>query len=548
MTYTINGQRFRELIDYGTRNLINNRDEVNQLNVFPVPDGDTGTNMVLTLQNGYSSMDSDKLSENAKKFAQAIIYGARGNSGVILSQFFKGFAECFTALDEADAFAFAMALKRGVKCAYSAVSNPHEGTILTVLRESCEHTCKKISKGKAITIEEIVASLLKRAKSSLEKTPELLPILKSAGVVDSGGAGIVYIFEGMQKYLNGEEIVIKAKLNETQAPVIDFSAYNEDSTFEFGYCTELLLQLLKNKRRFNYESFVDKLSKLGDSIVTSFNDGKVKIHIHTAEPEEVFSLGHKYGEFLTIKVENMSVQHNELNQGASSVSLFMDAPKGSFSVLCIAHEKSMKDYFIDMGADIVLLGDRLCPPSASDFIDAFEKAEAKTIFVFANGKNTYLSAEQASKLYNKARVIVIDSKSDTECYSCLPMIDFAEDDHDAVLASINEVISNIKTVTVSIASKDSTFDDEHIKAGELFAFTGSKLLSIGNSYVTVTCEAIDKEMENAPRDVITLFVSKNVPSDSLDKITSYVEEKYIYTELSVIETKDDFFDIIISFE
>ena len=552
MTYTINGKSFRGMLDYGIINLLNNRDEVNALNVFPVPDGDTGTNMVLTLKNGFAAMeDGSKLSENAKKFAQAIVYGARGNSGVILSQFFKGFAECFCALDEADAFAFCIALKKGVKCAYGAVSNPAEGTILTVMRESCEYTTKKISKGKIETIDEIFESLLKKAKSSLEKTPELLPILKSAGVVDSGGAGLVYIFEGIQKYLNGEKLELRVSSGDApQAQLIDYSLYNEESVFDFGYCTELLLQILKGKKRFSYQSFVEKLSDLGDSIVTSFKDGKVKIHIHTKEPEEVFALCHKYGEFLTVKVENMSVQHNELqeNKPHTGISVYQDAPKGSFSVLCVAHDSSMKDCFINMGADIVILGDRLCPPSASDFVEAFEKATTKTIFVFSNGKNTYLSAVQASKLYSKARIIVINSKSDTECYSCLPMIDFSENDHDAVEEAINEIISNIQTVTVSVSVKESVFDGQEIKTGELFAFTGEKLLSVGNQHTEVAREAIKKVMDEGERDVITLFVSSSVPSTVLDEISEFITESYLYTELVTVETNDEFYDIVISFE
>ena len=551
MTNIINGTTFQGLLDSGVRNLINNRDEINALNVFPVPDGDTGTNMVLTLQNGIGAMDKENksLSENAKKFAQAVVYGARGNSGVILSQFFKGFSDCLSYLEEADALAIATALNKGVKCAYSAVSNPAEGTILTVLRESCDYTRKRIAKGRDESVDDIFESLLRKAKLSLKKTPELLPILKSAGVVDSGGAGIVYIFEGMYKYLSGEKIDIKVSYE--QQAVIDFSVYNENSSFDFGYCTELLLQLLKSKKYFNYEMFVDKLSKLGDSIVTSYNDSKVKVHIHTKEPEEVFALCHKYGEFLTVKVENMSVQHNELKENTheeSHVSIYKEAPRGSFSVLCVAHDSSMKDYFFEMGADIVLVGDRLCPPSSQDFLEAFANTTTKTIFVFANGKNTYLSADQASKLYTKARVVVINTKSDTECYSCLPMIDFSEDDHDAVLESINETISNIETVTVSIASKDSTFDGEKIDAGELFAFTGQKLLSIGNSYIRVTTEAIDATLSKGERDVVSLFVSPSVPKESIEKIQEYVSSKHPLTEVSVIDTNDNFYDIVISFE
>lgn len=547
MIYIIDGQHFRNLMDYGIRNLTIYRDEVNMLNVFPVPDGDTGTNMVLTMQNGFASLSSSEnhLSALSKKFAHAIVFGARGNSGVILSQFFKGFSECFFLVEEADCFIFASALENGVKCAYGAVSTPCEGTILTVLREATEYTSSKIASGDIKTIDDIITVFLKRAKISLENTPELLPILKSAGVVDSGGAGLVHIFEGMKKYLAGEKIE-ESKSSAPQAAIIDYSAYDENSVFDLGYCTELLVQLTKCKADFDYDSFKNELSALGESIVTSFNEGKVKVHIHTGTPENVFTLCHKYGEFLAIKVENMSVQHSEISKSAPSV--YSEAPKGVFSVLCVAHDMSMKDCFVDMGADIVLMGDRLCPPSASDFIDAFGKTTTKTIFVFANGKNTYLSAMQASKLYENAQVIVVDTKSDTECYSVLPMIDFEESDTDLVFETISEVIENIKTVTVSIAAKDSCFDGTEIKSGDLFAFTGSKLLSIGNSYITVTTQSIDAVQSEGERDIITLFVSSRVPSSSIDKISSYVSENYAYTELAIVQTMDDFYDIVISFE
>ena len=443
---------------------------------------------------------------------------------------------------------FLYAINSGVNSAYHSVVKPVEGTMLTVMREGCEHTIKQLSH--ITDINSCLQLIVKNMKKSLKNTPELLPILKSAGVVDSGGAGLVYVFEGILKYLNGEKIELRNSESHAPEQVIDYSIYNEDSVFDFGYCTELLLQTLKGKKRFNYESFVEKLSSLGDSIVTSYNDGKVKIHIHTKSPEEVFSLGHKYGEFLTVKVENMSVQHNELkeNKPHTGISVYQDAPKGSFSVLCVAHDTSMRDCFIDMGADIVLLGDRLCPPSSSDFIEAFKKATTKTIFVFSNGKNTYLSAVQASKLYNKARVIVINSKSDTECYSCLPMIDFSENDHDAVFEAINEIIANIKTVTVSPSVKDTVFDGQEIKMGELFAFTGEKLLSVGNERACVACEAIKKIMDEGARDVITLFVSKSVSSEALDQISEFIGESYIYTELVTVDTNDEFYDIVISFE
>lgn len=550
MIKQIDGQHYRNLLDYGMRNLSLYRDEVNSLNVFPVPDGDTGTNMVLTLQNGFSAIEGvdGELSELAKKFSHAVVFGARGNSGVILSQFFKGFSECFFGLDSADCSVFAKAFEKGVKCAYQAVSNPTEGTMLTVLREATEVVCAKTKSGYIQSIDDSVIVFLKEARTSLANTPELLPILKSAGVVDSGGAGIIYAFEGMLKYINGENI---EKVEIAGAPAtqsIDFTLYNRDSKFEFGYCTELLLQLTNGKKDFDYDAFKQELNGLGNSIVTSYGDEKVKIHIHTHFPEQVFTFCHEFGEFLTIKVENMSVQHNETKENASAQSVYTDSHKGCFSVLAVAHDASMKDYFIDMGADIVIMGDRLCPPSASDFIDAFNKTDAEAIFVFANGKNTAISAEQAAKLYEKSKIVVFSTRSDSECYATLPMIDFESEDIDAIAEDIRANIDNIKTVTVSVAQKDACFEGKSIHIGDIIALEGSSLVAVGDSYKGVTNEAIKAVFEDEEKDVVLLFANEKISSDILEDIEAFVADSYPYTEINTIMTKDDFYGIVISFE
>ena len=546
MKKKIDGQEYRNLIDYGLRNLALYKDEVNTLNVFPVPDGDTGTNMVMTLQNGYIAIkESDQdLSEVSKKFANAIVFGARGNSGVIMSQFFKGISEYFFQMREADPSAFTAALKRGVESAYKAVSSPAEGTLLTVVREATDSVCSELENGKLQSFDDVVSSFLERAKASLENTPELLPILKSAGVVDSGGAGIVYIFEGMQKYLNGESIV-QLEQNEN-AVAVDYSLFNEDSTFELGYCTELLIQLTKGKKPFDYASFKKELSPLGDSLVTSYEEGKVKLHIHTQTPENVFAIGHQYGEFLAIKVENMSVQHHE-KEAKSTVNVYADYPKGKFSVLAVAYDETMKERFIEMGADLVIMGDRLCPPSAADFIEAFKKTTGE-ILVFANGKNASLAAEQAAKLYDQAKVVVVETKSDTECYAALPMIDFACEDVEEVAETVRETIANVKTVTISTATKNARFDGQDIKLGELVAFSGSNLLALGELHKEVAISAIESVMKEGERNVITMFVNDKVPEDAVENIREFVAESYIYTEIGTIETEDELFDIVLSFE
>ncbi len=546
MKKKIDGQEYRNLIDFGLRNLALYKDEVNTLNVFPVPDGDTGTNMVMTLQNGYIAIkeSGQDLSEVSKKFANAIVFGARGNSGVIMSQFFKGISEYFFQMREADPSAFTAALKQGVECAYKAVSSPAEGTLLTVVREATDSVCKELEDGKLQSFDDVMDAFLSRAKVSLENTPELLPILKSAGVVDSGGAGIIYIFEGMQKYLNGETIT---QIEQTESTVVvDYSQFNEDSKFELGYCTELLIQLTKGKTPFDYAAFKKELSPLGDSIVTSYEDGKVKLHIHTQTPENVFILGHKYGEFLAIKVENMSVQHHE-KETKRKVNVYAEYPKGKFSVLVVAYDETMKERFMEMGADLVIVSDRLCPPSAADFIEAFEKTTGP-ILVFANGKNASLSAEQAAKLYDKSKIVVVETKSDTECYAALPMLDFDCEDINEVAQNARETIANVKTVIISAASKDSCFDGKDIKLGDFVAFSGSKLLAVGEQYQEVAISTIESVMNECERDVITMFVNGKVPEDVIEKIQEFVAESYIYTEVGTIETEDELFDIVLSFE
>ena len=547
MKNTIDGQEFRGLIDYGLRNLALYKTEINTLNVFPVPDGDTGTNMVMTLQNGYNAIkDGDQsLSSVSKSFADAIVFGARGNSGVIISQFFRGFSECFFEKSEADLPEITKALEKGVECAYTAVSVPTEGTILTVIREATEAVRGELELGKIQSIDDVISAFLEKAKYSLERTPELLPILKSAGVVDSGGAGVVYIFEGMQKYMRGESIARPEQ--DGQAVSADYSLFNENSKFELGYCTELLIQLTKGKAPFDYDSFKKEINLLGTSTVTSYTDGKVKLHIHTDTPENVFSTCHKYGEFLSVKVENMSVQHHE-QETKRTVNLYSEYPKGKFSVLAVAYDRSMKERFMEMGADLVILGDRLCPPSAADFIEAFNKT-TDSILVFANEKSASLSVEQAIKLYDKeTKIVVVETRSDAECYSALPMIDFDCEDIEEVARNVRETIANIKMATVSAATKDARFNGQDIKKGDLVALSQNELLALGNLHKEVAIGAIKAVMNEGERDVITMFVNARVPKESTDEICEFVSETYLYTEVAVIETEDEVFDIIISFE
>lgn len=544
MVKQINAQHYYNLIDYGIRNLSLYRDHVNDLNVFPVPDGDTGTNMVMTLQSGFCAIDdfSQQLSDMAKQFSHAVIFGARGNSGVIISQFFKGISESFYGKNSVDARAFSDALENGVRSAYMSVSHPVEGTVLTVVRESTEYVKSQLEHGSIETINDVVTAFLSKARVSLENTPELLPVLKSAGVVDSGGAGIVYVFEGMEKYLKNEPLS-QVKSQALQNESIDFSAFNSESVFEYGYCTEVLIQLTdaEDKKSFDYESFVSGIEELGDSLVTVCDNDKVKVHIHSFKPEKILGYCHDFGEFLTLKIENMSVQHNESRIPGNDNN-------SNLSVVAVAHDSSMEKRFLEMGADVVMSGNQLCPPSASDFIKEFRKLSTDTIIVFPNSKNTELAADQAGKLYDKARVVIIPTKSEAECYAALPMVDFGCENIDEMSKSLMDTVQNVTTVMVATAQKDTSYAGKHIKKDDFVALNGEHLLAVGASLDKVALEAAKWILSTRECDILTVFTGKYATGTVAGTISDFVDAEYMYTETDVIETENTFFQLVLSFE
>lgn len=541
MIYTINGQRFKDMIDFGVRNLNIHRKLVNQLNVFPVPDGDTGTNMVTTIKNALSTVEGtgDDLSAVAKRFADAVVFGARGNSGVIVSQFFKGLSETFFESASADAELFIKALEKGVKCAYTAVATPVEGTILTVVKEATKAVKAETSKDSPI--DEVIELFIQYAKESLERTPELLPALKDAGVVDSGGAGIVYIFEGMKKYLDGEDL--EAFEIEASAKQLDYSAFDANSVFEYGYCTELLIQLQNSKARFDYAVFKEELGGLGDSIVTSHEKDKVRIHIHTHTPEQVMSFAHRFGEFLAIKIENMTVQHTE------TVKNIMLAPNKSdhaFSVVAVAFDRSVQKLFIDMGADAVIY----CEDNAStkDYVDAFEKLQSENIVVYPNGNDSILSAVQAKNIYGKANITVINSKSIAECYASLPIIDFSETDINAVTDVINEAISSLYVVSIAHRNKPVIYSGKCIDENAFYAYRGKEILAVKRTLEDTVVEAVKGTLDKQEKDVLTLFYGNNISQSQIDSIVEAISALDSCLEVFIVATEKLPCDLTISFE
>lgn len=541
MANTIDGAGFRNMVDHAVRNLNKHRKTVNQLNVFPVPDGDTGTNMVTTIHRGLLSIGEtlSDLPSFAKKFASAVVFEARGNSGVIVSQFLKGMAEVCGSADTIDGALFVAALDKGVEYAYASVATPVEGTMLTVLRDATEAVKKEFDGTQGVN--EIVTLFIKHAKISLDNTPKLLPVLRESGVVDSGGAGVVYLFEGMKKYLDGE--AIDAEEAKIEVSGIDYDAFDQDSVFDFGYCTELLLQTLNTKECFEYESFKKGLATLGDSLVCTEEKGKVRVHIHTARPEEIFEYCHRYGEFLTVKVENMSVQHTELTK---NIAVNKEKGSGSFAVVAVAYDTDMQKLFIDMGADVVICCDKSVP--TKDYISAFERTDKEHIIVFPNGSDAMLSANQAKNLYSGAKVTVVGSKSIAACYAVLPALDYEEKDIKRTVASIKKILSGLHTVSVAKRKNPMRYGNRVIERNDYYAFCGKELVAIGKTVEDTAAAAVIDAVEKHGKEILTVFYKSLISEEELQSVVSRIEALGYCLEVSTVKTESLRAELTLAFE
>lgn len=545
MLFKIDNLIFIDLIENGINNLDKHRTEVNDLNVFPVPDGDTGTNMVMTLKYGYDAIlnKNDTLYKIVTSFATGTVFGARGNSGVIVSQFFKGITEVLKDFDEVDCETFALALSKGCEAAYASVAKPVEGTILTVLKDAKNAVLKSLPLN---NFDDLFDIYIKEAKASLERTPEFLPILKKAGVVDSGAAGIIYFFEGVQMFLQGEEIKTEEKASDTN--VVDFSLFNKDTNFEYGYCIEGLLQLKVDSSNFNLQLFNEDLSKIGKSIVTILENDKVKLHVHSDAIGDVTNFCQKYGEFLTIKIENMTVQNLQLadNEIEDKKILFDDDKElTEFAVIAVANNTFMQHRLFEIGADVVIKSE--VAPSAQDFIDAFAHANSKRILVFPNSSNSILTSMKAGSLYKKANVTVLNCRSIVECYASLLMIDFEDTIENAVM-SVNDTISNIYQLSIFQATKDIKFDKKIVKEHEFFALANNKILNKGNTLEAITLDTIKDVLHSNDYSVVTLYYGNSISDEYIEFIIDLLSSADLGVEVACVSTKETLYNLTITFE
>ncbi|MBQ7344013.1 MAG: DAK2 domain-containing protein [Clostridia bacterium] len=542
-TQKIDGKCYAEMLRGGTALLLRHSQEINDLNVFPVPDGDTGTNMARTMDGGLSelSSDIDSIGKVSSDFTHGVLLGARGNSGVILSQIFAGINEELSHYDEVGARELVDAYKKGIAKSYSAVQQPTEGTILTVFRESIEYAEKNITDESSV--EDFFRMHIESAKDSLARTKEILPALAEADVVDSGGAGYLYIIMGMYAVLTGELTGSIYKSPETQTSKVNIDLFTRDSRLEFGYCTEFMLRLTTEKcdpDSFEIGELITLLESLGgESIVAYKLDDVVKVHVHTFAPGNVLTVAQSYGEFLTVKIENMSLGHTEEPKPKKA--------KKPFSVIAVAQGEGLSALFSEMGADEIVTGGQTLNPSTEEIIAAFDRAESDDIIVLPNNKNVILAAKQAAELYDKARVHIIPTKNMMQGYGALSVVTPGITDVSSLVESVTRAAEGVIGAEVTMAVRDVTLGGREIKKGDYIAIASSEITAVAGSAESAVLEHLDS-VDMDDYEIITLFVGSNVSDIRRVKLTEIIEEKYDMCELEVFESGNEVYDYMIAIE
>lgn len=539
----LTGEKLVELITNGALNLRANYQEVDDLNVFPVPDGDTGTNMSRTIEGGVHAIETLKessIGDVAKALSSGMLMSARGNSGVILSQIFRGICKGFKGKEVASVNDLAEAYKIGVKQAYGAVQTPVEGTILTVFREATEYACKNISKDS--TINEFYELHLKQAMKTLKNTKNLLPVLKEANVIDSGGCGYVYIVKGIVKYLDGEKIEAElSKPEETKEaePEIDFNSFTSEDTLKFGYCTEFILRLQKAKvniEEFDVQTIVDILNGddiKGDSIVALKDEDIIKVHVHTMEPGCVLQHMRKFGEFLTIKIENMALQHNENMSEEEKQEQIAEHKK--YAVVAVAHGQGICDQFKELGVDVIVSGNQTMNPSTEDFIKAFKRLNADNIIVFPNNKNIIMAAQQAAKLYKGANVVVLQCTSIPQCYSALTMLDYSSDDLTIILGNFNEAIRHVVSAEITTAIRNTKVNGVIIHKGDHIGIVNGKMTISSPLKNSIIVNLLKKIKDINEKEVLIIIYGADVTEDEKAKNLKAIQQKFPNLEVGAID-------------
>ena len=546
----INGLVLAEMIDLGSKNLAKNAEKINALNVFPVPDGDTGTNMTLSMSSGAKETAAnvvENIGELGKSFSKGLLMGARGNSGVILSQLFRGMSQYIADKKEVNAKEFAEAIQNGVSIAYKAIIKPVEGTILTVAREAAEAGLKAAEN--TTSVVEVMEAIYAEAQASLKRTPELLPILKEVGVVDSGGQGLVCVYQGFVAALKGEKI---EGLEAVETNLVDMQFEdNHDMDFMnpedivYGFCTEFTVRLDKEKKEFNEDKFREDMSKFGDSLLVISDSEFVKIHVHTENPGDVFNYGQQYGELIKIKSDNMREQHREVLRKQEAKQATAPKELKEQAMISISMGAGLSKVLTSMGVDYIVEGGQTMNPSTEDIMKAIKEVNAKNIFIFPNNKNIQLAAKQAAELAEE-NVFVIESKTAPQGLAAV-MVFNPQASAEENFANMQEVLSTVSTLEVTHAVRDTNIEGVEIKKDEFMGIRNGKIVVSNLSLNTVLEELLEKSLDE-DSEIVTLYLGEESTEEYTDFLEQLIEEKYPDVEVELIESGQPVYPYIIGVE
>ena len=546
----INGLVLAEMIDLGSKNLAKNAEKINALNVFPVPDGDTGTNMNLSMSSGAKETAAnvvENIGELGKSFSKGLLMGARGNSGVILSQLFRGMSQHIADKKEVNAKEFAEAIQNGVSIAYKAIIKPVEGTILTVAREAAEAGLKAAENTSSVV--EVMEAIYFEAQASLKRTPELLPILKEVGVVDSGGQGLVCVYQGFVAALKGEKI---EGLEAVEANVVDMQ-FEDDHDMDFmspedivyGFCTEFTVRLNKEKKEFNEDKFREDMSKFGDSLLVISDSEYVKIHVHTETPGDVFNYGQQYGELIKIKSDNMREQHREVLRKQEAKQATAPKELKEQAMISISMGAGLSKVLTSMGVDYIVEGGQTMNPSTEDIMKAIKEVNAKNIFIFPNNKNIQLAAKQAAELAEE-NVFVVESKTAPQGLAAV-MVYNPQAAAEENFANMQEVLSTVSTLEVTHAVRDTNIEGVEIKKDEFMGIRDGKIVVSNLSLNAVLEELLEKSLDE-DSEIVTLYLGEESTEEYTDFLEQLIEEKYPDVEVELIESGQPVYPYIIGVE
>ncbi|HDX7580471.1 TPA: fatty acid kinase catalytic subunit FakA [Staphylococcus aureus] len=548
MISKINGKLFADMIIQGAQNLSNNADLVDSLNVYPVPDGDTGTNMNLTMTSGREEVEnnlSKNIGELGKTFSKGLLMGARGNSGVILSQLFRGFCKNIESESEINSKLLAESFQAGVETAYKAVMKPVEGTILTVAKDAAQAAIEKANNTEDCI--ELMEYIIVKANESLENTPNLLAVLKEVGVVDSGGKGLLCVYEGFLKAFKGEKVeakVAKIDKDEFVHDEHDFHGVINTEDIIYGYCTEMMVRFGKNKKAFDEQEFRQDMSQFGDSLLVINDEEIVKVHVHTEYPGKVFNYGQQYGELIKLKVENMREQHREvIRKEQHTAKPKMETVETA--IITISMGEGISEIFKSMGATHIISGGQTMNPSTEDIVKVIEQSKCKRAIILPNNKNILMASEQAASIVD-AEAVVIPTKSIPQGISALFQYDV-----DATLeenkAQMADSVNNVKSGSLTYAVRDTKIDGVEIKKDAFMGLIEDKIVSSQSDQLTTVTELLN-EMLAEDSEILTVIIGQDAEQAVTDNMINWIEEQYPDVEVEVHEGGQPIYQYFFSVE